>query len=113
VKNRKFLYFYILLYVHFLCLPLCPLGCLYPVFKGAKKTNQQRSGERKGTQSLVRHSRIPSASRISQALRNSRIRGAQTVLALFLADSAMLGCVKWGLKDGVTKLSQFFINNNG
>jgi hypothetical protein len=41
------------------------------------------------------------------------LRGAQTVLALFLADSAMLGCVKWGLKDGVTKLSQFFINNNG
>jgi len=28
-------------------LPLCP------VFKGAKKTNQQRSGERKGSQSLA------------------------------------------------------------
>ena len=35
------------LFVHFLCLPLCP------VFKGAKKMNQQRSGERKGSQSLA------------------------------------------------------------
>ena len=41
------------LYVHFLCLPLCSLGCLCHVFKGTKKTNQQQSGERKGSQPLV------------------------------------------------------------
>jgi len=40
--------------VHFLCLPLCPLGCLRPVLKDAKKTNQQCFVRRKKRQPFTR-----------------------------------------------------------
>ena len=100
--------------VHFLCLPLCPLGCLCPVFKGAKKTNQQQSGERKGSQSLA-VSLLIRLWRISlclcplrvllakrRALRNSLrlypLAGCSDSPRAIPSFAALLGCVKWHSK---------------
>jgi len=51
-------------------LPLCPSGCLYPVFKGAKKRTSSKAAKEKATCSL-----------------------AASLLAFGFP--ALLGCVKW------------------
>ena len=60
-----------------------------------KKTTQQRSGERKGSQSLVRLWRISCAARNNRALRNSLRSNSPRAYPVI---SVLLGCVKWHKK---------------
>jgi len=69
---------------------------MFIFFACPKKTNQQRSGERKGSRSL--DSTISNCPVFLAATGSLKTRFAQTVKTAYSVVPAVLGCVKWLLK---------------
>ena len=69
---------------------------MFIFFACPKKTNQQRSGERKGSRSLGQP--MADYPALLESAGSLKTRFAQTVQTPYSADSVLLGCVKWHKK---------------
>jgi len=75
---------------------------LYPVLKGAKKRTKEKAAYPRRFAAVppsadsLRSFKQPGAAKLARLWRT------QTVLALYPAVSAMLGCVKWHLKNNLS-----------